>query len=63
MFLYPVSVDYSPVLSYRAELRTVVEPVPKAIEAILNQVFRRSEVEPGIDYIAQSVNCPIAPQW
>lgn len=28
---------------------TVIEPVPKAVEPILNQIFRCSEVEPRID--------------
>ena len=32
-------------------VRTVVEPVPEAVEAILNQVFRCSKVEPRIDCI------------
>jgi hypothetical protein len=51
MFLYRISVNcVSKVLrGYAAEVRTVIEPVPKAIEAILYQVFRRSEVEPRID--------------
>lgn len=30
-------------------IRTVIEPVPKIVEAIINQIFRCSEVEPGID--------------
>lgn len=28
----------------------VVKPVPEAVEAIRDQVFRRPEVEPRIDY-------------
>ena len=32
------------------EEHTVIEPIPKAIEAILYQVFRRSEVKPRINY-------------
>ena len=31
------------------EWLTVVEPVPEAIEAMLDQVFRCSKVEPWID--------------
>ena len=30
-------------------LLTVIEPVPKAVEAILYKVFGRSKVEPRID--------------
>lgn len=29
--------------------RTVVEPIPKAIEAVLDKIFRCPEVEPRID--------------
>lgn len=35
-------------------MHTVIEPVPETIKAILHQVFRRSEVEPRIDYIRVS---------
>jgi hypothetical protein len=42
--------------------RTVVEPVPEAVEAILNEVLCCPKVEPGIDCVnllAQtSSNCP-----
>ena len=33
---------------HRAKL-TVVEPVPEAVEAVLDQVFGSAEVEPRID--------------
>ena len=33
----------------RREWLTVIEPIPKAIEPILHQVLRCSEVEPRID--------------
>lgn len=53
MFLCCISVHcVYMALGYAAEMRTVVEPVPEAVEAILYQVFRRSEVEPRIDCIA-----------
>jgi hypothetical protein len=54
MFLHSISVHcVYEVLEYAAgAVRTVIEPVPEAIEAILYQVFRRSEVEPRIDCIA-----------
>jgi len=29
---------------------TVVKPVPEAVEPILYQIFRRSKVEPRVDY-------------
>jgi hypothetical protein len=29
--------------------RTVVKPIPKVVEAILNQILCRSEVEPRVD--------------
>ena len=32
-----------------AEEHTVIEPVPEAVESILNKIFRRSKIEPGID--------------
>ena len=32
-----------------AEGHTVIEPVPETVEAILDEVFGCSEVEPGID--------------
>lgn len=38
------------------EERTVIEPVPEAVEAILHQVFCGPEVEPGIDYTISSAN-------
>ena len=43
--------------------RTVIEPVPEAIEAILNEVLGGPEVKPRIDCINSSAqipsNCPI----
>jgi hypothetical protein len=30
--------------------RTVIEPVPEAVEAMLYEVFGCSKIEPGIDY-------------
>jgi hypothetical protein len=30
-------------------VRTVIKPVPETVEAILDEVFRCSEVEPGIN--------------
>jgi hypothetical protein len=44
-----------------AEERTVIEPVPKAVEAILHQIFRRPEVEPRINYFLVLANCPLTP--
>jgi hypothetical protein len=38
---------------------TVIEPVPKLVEAMLDEVFRRSEIEPGINYSVLSANCPV----
>jgi hypothetical protein len=38
---------------------TVIEPVPKLVEAMLDEVFRRSEIEPGINYIVLLANCPV----
>jgi hypothetical protein len=29
--------------------RTVVKPIPKGVESILNQILCRSEVEPRVD--------------
>jgi len=29
---------------------TVIKPIPEAVEAILNQVFCGSKIEPRIDY-------------
>ena len=53
MFLHSMSVHCSYMaLGHAVEMRTVVEPVPEAVEAILYQVFRRSEVEPRINCIA-----------
>jgi hypothetical protein len=34
----------------RGEKRTVIEPVPEAVEAMLYKVFGCSKIEPGIDY-------------
>jgi len=31
--------------------RTVIEPVPEAVEAVFDKVFGRSEVEPRVDCI------------
>lgn len=36
---------------------TVVEPIPEAVEPILNQVFRGSEVEPRIDCFENQLWC------
>jgi hypothetical protein len=36
---------------------TVVEPIPEAVEPILNQVFRGSEVEPRIDCFENQLRC------
>jgi hypothetical protein len=41
---------------------TVIEPVPKLVEAMLDEVFRRSEIEPGINYTVLSANCPVPPR-
>lgn len=30
--------------------RTVIKPIPKAVEAMLHQVFRRPKIEPRINY-------------
>jgi hypothetical protein len=30
--------------------RTVIEPIPKLVEAMLHEVFCRSKVEPRVDY-------------
>lgn len=38
-------------------VRTVIEPIPKAVETILHQVFRCSKVEPGIDCAQLSADC------
>lgn len=32
------------------EKLTVIEPIPKAVEAVLNQIFRCSEVKPWINW-------------
>jgi len=29
---------------------TVIEPIPEIVESVLNEIFGRSEVEPGIDW-------------
>ena len=39
------------------ERRTVIEPVPEAVEAVLYKVFCGSEVEPWVDCTLQSANC------
>jgi hypothetical protein len=31
-------------------LHTVVEPIPEAVESMLDQIFCCSKVEPGINY-------------
>lgn len=36
-------------ISQRSTLLTVIEPIPEAMEAILNQVFCCPEVKPRID--------------
>lgn len=41
--------------AWGTEKRTVIEPVPEAVEAILNEVLGGPEVKPGIDYINSSV--------
>lgn len=59
MFLSTVSIDYFCVCVVGCcggGGRTVVEPVPKAIEAILDEVFRSAEVEPGVDYLTYQSN-------
>lgn len=30
---------------------TIIEPVPKIIKAMLHEVFRGPEIEPGVDYL------------
>jgi hypothetical protein len=42
-------------------MRTVVEPVPEAVEAMLDQVLCRPEIEPGIDCTLVLANCAGAP--
>ena len=41
------------------ERHTVVEPVPEAVEAVLDKVFRSTEVEPWIDCTSQLANCSV----
>jgi hypothetical protein len=39
-----------PLFLDEGEQPTIIEPVPKAVEAILDQVFCRSKIEPWIDW-------------
>jgi hypothetical protein len=41
---------------------TVIEPVPELVEAVLDEVLCRAEIEPGIDYTVPSANCPVQPR-
>ena len=44
--------------AWGAEQRTVIEPVPEAVEAILNEVLGGPEVKPGINCINLSAQSP-----
>ena len=46
-----------------AKRRTVIKPVPEAIEAILYKVLCCSKVEPWIDCTLELVNCTIMSLW
>src|SRR5690242_6319799 len=46
-----------------AERRTVIEPVPEAVEAILYKVFCCSEIEPWIDCIHPLANGTFRSSW
>lgn len=39
----------------RATALTVIEPVPKVVEPVLNKVFRSAKVEPWVDYWAAGI--------
>jgi hypothetical protein len=47
--------------SERGEVRTVIEPIPKLVEAMLDQVLGCTEIEPWIDCIIPLANCPFHP--
>lgn len=36
-------------MSMREDTRTIIKPIPEAIEAMLNQILGRSKIEPRID--------------
>lgn len=38
-------------LQCRSQQLTVVEPIPERLKAMLNQVFCRPEIEPGIELV------------
>ena len=46
-------------VGYAAGGRTVVEPVPETVKAILYEILGCSEVEPRIDCTPMSVNCSV----
>ncbi len=46
MFLH---IGISRLSMYGGEQRTVIKPVPKAIESILYEVFGGPEIEPGVN--------------
>lgn len=52
-----------PDAGYAEVLRTVIEPVPETVEAMLHKVFSRSEIEPGIDCTHSLANCPVSDTW
>ena len=39
---------------------SVVKPIPEFVEAIRNQVFRSSKVEPGVDWIRSALEGEVA---
>jgi hypothetical protein len=67
MFLFVVSVQCvfhwhvacGMYVGHAEEGRTVIEPVPEAVETILYKVLGCSEVEPGIDCTFQLANCAL----